>query len=348
LSGNWSAFTGTINVTGRIAASEFRVASSSGFSNATVFITDNVIITRSGSGAAIQFGALGGTSGSQLGPGNSTSSGNSYTIGGNNVDATFAGTLKADGVNTFTKVGTGTWTLTGANTYSGGTIINGGTILANNTSGSTTGSAAVTVNTNGALGGTGSVSGAVTVNSGGAIAPGSNTVGTITMTGGLTLNNGAILNFEIGTTNDKIAVTGALVLGGTLNITNRAGFAAGTYPLITYTGALSGLLPVIGSKPPGYSCTVYTNTAGQVRLVVQVQTPPVFSSIQVDGANVMFSGSGGPTNVPFYVLVSTNLTSPSAGWARIATNQFDGTGGFNFTNAMDPNAPQSFYLLQMP
>ena len=348
LSGNWSAFAGTINVTGRIAASEFRVSSTSGFGNATVFITDNVVITRSGSGVPIQFGALGGTSGSSVGPGNSTSSGNSYTIGGNNADATFAGQLKADGVNTFTKIGSGVWTLTGANSYSGGTVINGGVILANNTSGSATGSAAVTVNTSGTLGGTGSVSGAVTVNSGGAISPGNNGVGTVTMTGGLTLNSGAVLNFDIGTTNDKIAVTGALLLGGTLNVSNRAGFGAGTYPLITYTTTLSGALPVIGSKPSGYSCTVNTNAAGQVRLVVQAQTPPVFGSIQVAGANVVFSGNGGPTNVPFYVLASTNLTLPSAGWTRIATNQFNGSGDFSFTNVSDPNAPQSFYLLQLP
>jgi autotransporter-associated beta strand protein len=348
LSGNWSAFAGTINVTGRIAASEFRVSSTSGFSNATVFITDNVVITRSGSGIPIQFGALGGTSGSQVGPGNSTSSGNSYTIGGNNADATFAGTLKADGVNTFTKIGTGRWTLTGANTYSGGTVINGGIILANNTSGSATGSAAVTVNTNGALGGTGSVSGTVTVNSGGAISPGSNGVGTVTFTGGLTLNSGAILNFEIGTTNDKVAVTGALVLGGTLNVTNLAGFGAGTYPLITYSGALSGVLPVIGSKPSGYSCTVNTNTANQVRLVVQVQTPPVFGNIVLTNGSAIFSGTGGPTNVPYFVLNSTNLALPLANWTRLATNQFNAAGGFIFTNPVSPGSPQQFLILQLP
>ena len=346
--GNWSAFAGTINITGRIAASEFRVTTAAGYANATVNITDNVIITRSGSGAAIQFGALGGTSGSVVGPGNSTSSGNSYTIGGNNADATFAGTLKADGVNTFTKVGTGRWTLTGANTYTGGTVINGGLILANNTSGSATGTAAVTINAGGALGGTGAVSGAVTVNAGGAIAPGSNSVGTVALKGGLTLNSGALLTIEIGATNDTVAVTGALVLGGVIQVTNLTGFTAGTYPIITYSGALSGTLPAIGSKPAGYSCTVLTNTANKVLLLVRAQTSPTFNSAVATDSGLVFGGTGGLTNDSYYVLTSTNLAQPVTGWTRLATNTFDATGGFQFTNVVPATEPQQYYRLQLP
>jgi autotransporter-associated beta strand protein len=348
LSGNWSAFAGTINVTGRIAASEFRVANTAGYGNCTVNITDNVIITRNGSATTINIGALGGTTGSAVGPGNSSSSGSSYNIGGNNADATFAGTIKSDGVNPFTKTGTGRWTLTGANTWNGGLTINGGLVLANNASGSATGTGAVVVNTNGALGGTGTISSAITVNAGGVISPGSNGVGTVTMTGGLTLNSGAILNIEIGSTNDKVAVTGALALNGVINVTNLAGFNVGTFPIITYSGALSGVLPTIGSKPDGYFVRVNTNTAGQVRLAVQVETPPVFGNIVITNGNAIFSGIGGPTNVPYYVLSSTNLTLPRTNWLRLATNQLSGIGGFIFTNVLDSNAPQSFYLLQLP
>ena len=353
LSGNWSAFTGTINLTAAAQSpgngvGEFRVANSSGYAGATLFVNSGARITQSGSATIMEIGALGGVSGGVVGSGNSTSSGRSFRIGWNNRDATFAGQILADGINAVTKVGTGTWTLLNANTYTGGTTISNGLVLANNSSGSATGTGAVVVQSDGALGGTGSVSGAVTVNAGGAIAPGSNGVGTVTFAGGLTLNNGALLNIQIGSTNDKIAVTGALILGGTINVTNLAGFSAGTYPLITYSGALSGVLPVIGSKPAGYSCTVNTNTAGQVRLVVQVQTPPVFGSIVLTNGNVIFSGTGGPTNVPYYVLNSTNLASPSANWTRLQTNQFSATGTFAFTNAVNPVFPQSYYRLQLP
>jgi hypothetical protein len=39
---------------------------------------------------------------------------------------------------------------------------------------------------------------------------------------------------------------------------------------------------------------------------------------------------------------------PLSNWMRLATNQFNASGNFNFTNAPDPNLPQTFYLLQLP
>src|SRR6185369_12703709 len=100
LSGNWSAFTGTINVTAKSltgGSNEMRVATSLGFPNATVILNTNVVITRSGGSATITIGALGGTAQSWVGPGNQSSSGTTYNVGGNNGDATFNGTIKNDG-----------------------------------------------------------------------------------------------------------------------------------------------------------------------------------------------------------------------------------------------------------
>jgi hypothetical protein len=48
------------------------------------------------------------------------------------------------------------------------------------------------------------------------------------------------------------------------------------------------------------------------------------------------------------VLSSTNLALPAIIWERLVTNQFDGSGGFLFTNPVSPAAPQNFYLLQLP
>jgi hypothetical protein len=48
------------------------------------------------------------------------------------------------------------------------------------------------------------------------------------------------------------------------------------------------------------------------------------------------------------VLTSTNLALPLSNWTRLFTNEFDGDGNFNFTNVPDTNAPQVFYLLQLP
>jgi hypothetical protein len=53
-------------------------------------------------------------------------------------------------------------------------------------------------------------------------------------------------------------------------------------------------------------------------------------------------------NANFYLLGTTNLASPLNVWTRLLTNQFDGNGGFNLTNAVNLNWPQSFFQLQLP
>ena len=72
------------------------------------------------------------------------------------------------------KSGAGTLNLGGANTYTGVTVVSAGTLLVSNSSGSATGTGAVSVASDGTLGGTGWVDGAVSV-AGGTIAPGSST-----------------------------------------------------------------------------------------------------------------------------------------------------------------------------
>jgi hypothetical protein len=53
--------------------------------------------------------------------------------------------------------------------------------------------------------------------------------------------------------------------------------------------------------------------------------------------------SAARTAAPINVLTSSNLLVPLSLWTSIATNHFDGTGHFIFTNAA-----QQFYLLQLP
>jgi len=60
------------------------------------------------------------------------------------------------------------------------------------------------------------------------------------------------------------------------------------------------------------------------------------------------SGTNGIPNGNYYVLDSTNLALPLPNWTLMATNVFDANGDFTFTNAIDPNTPQLFYLLQLP
>jgi hypothetical protein len=191
------------------------------------------------------------------------------------------------------------------------------------------------------------------LNQGGLISPGEG-VGQTHVLGNLTLAAGSSLWMELGGTgfgqSDLIVVDGDLALGGTLNLTNVAGFGPGTYTLMTYGGARSGTL-AIGSKPPGYNYEINTGTAGQVRLVVTdpsaVVVPPEFDSVQWVGGSLVVGGTG-PTNGTYYVLSATNLALPLSQWTALATNTCDAAGRFSFTNTPASGQPRNFYLLRLP
>ena len=103
------------------------------------------------------------------------------------------------------------------------------------------GNSAVHVESGATLEGTGTLSGTVTVNSGGILSPGTTgTAGTLTV-GSLVLNTGSQSDFDLGpagvvggTSNDLVIVTGALTLGGTLNINDLGSFGTGVYRLFNY------------------------------------------------------------------------------------------------------------------
>ena len=87
-------------------------------------------------------------------------------------------------------------------------------------------------------------------------------------------------------------------------------------------------------------------TNGVIAVVSTVVPSPVIGAIFVSGNNLGLSGTGGVANAFFILLGTTNLAP--ANWTPRLTNQFDGTGNFNFTNPLDPNSPQEFYRLQLP
>jgi hypothetical protein len=73
---------------------------------------------------------------------------------------------------------------------------------------------------------------------------------------------------------------------------------------------------------------------------------PLIAIPAIQGGNLVLSGSGGLPNRTYYVLTATNMALPLDQWLRIATNQFDAAGDFQFTNSPALNASQQFFLLQ--
>jgi hypothetical protein len=87
-------------------------------------------------------------------------------------------------------------------------------------------------------------------------------------------------------------------------------------------------------------------TGGVLSVVVNARL--VIDNNSISPGGLSLSGSGGVATANFYLLASTNPVTPLTNWTRLVTNQFDNGGNFNFTNTMNTNSPQSFYLLQLP
>ena len=164
---------------------------------------------------------------------------------------TLGSTISNTGGNTnsVVKTGGGTTTLTLANSYTGSTTVNAGKLLVNNTTGSGTGSGAVSVASGAILGGTGSISGAVNVL--GTLAPGASIESLATgalsfgdlSTFAYEMNSGALSSVAA----DFQKVFGNLALTGTVSLTladlasSPVAFAPSTtLSLVNYTGAWNG------------------------------------------------------------------------------------------------------------
>ena len=149
--GDWSAFTGVINVTSNnvigttgVGTNFFRMDNALGYSNAVFNLADGADLDGGGSGGAyssvvtFDIGELDGTSLSTIGSPAMTKPTPypTWRVGWKNTTSIFAGTIADPSVagdqSAITKVGTGTWFLLGQNTYTGPTIVSSGVLALSN------------------------------------------------------------------------------------------------------------------------------------------------------------------------------------------------------------------------
>lgn len=291
---------------------------------------------------------------------------------------TFSGVISGSGaVNRSASVaGTGgTTTFTAANTYSGGTTVNRGLLQVNNTTGSGTGSGAVTVASGGALGGTGSISGAVTVNAGASIGAGAS-AGILTLTGGLNLSAGGTNIWELaanstsgaGVNFDQISMTGGnLALGGTSKLqlkfigsatfpdaTNAFWQTSHSWLVIAGSGAAANagattFSAVTGAEGGAGTFSTSADANGNVTLNftpgVQAPAPTIDSAVLgVGTGNTLLSWSS-VAGATYGVQYKTNLNQ--VGWLNLTNLTATGTST-TITDTTVPVPKERYYRVISP
>lgn len=291
--GDWSAFTGQINVirahTGT-TVDNFRINSNFGFGTAAInlgpYVQASAVLNANNT---YIIGELSGDAAAQLAgviyngntPGAYTAT---YQIGGRDTDATFSGSIingVSPSLTAITKVGVGNWTLAGASTYTGATNCISGTL---SVTGSLTNTSSVSVQSgaflalgggtivspniqilyDGELNGNGTLSGPVS-NTGTIIRnPGSN----LTVNGNVT--NTGIIQFDAGSgvSPGLMVVNGNLSLTGTIQINLAPATGMGRYPLFTCSGSIANITAALGGIPGGTSGKLSTTIPGRVDLVI--------------------------------------------------------------------------------
>ncbi len=295
ISGNWSTFTGQLNVTTDVNASnpadrggDFRIANAAGFPNAKLHLQRLVSLqNRAASGSTISLGELAGEVGcNAAAPGGNSGLPVTWSVGGLNTSVTFGGNTY-NGIS-FTKVGTGTWTWTGTNiAHTGTTTVNGGTLMLNGAAAQATGN--TTIGAAGTLAGTGTLGGNVTVT--GKLAPGPNAIGTLTCTNNVTFNSAGTAVIEINKTagtRDLLEVGGTLTYNGTLQVTNLSGaLTSGNSFKIFHASTYAGAFTALTLPPLSAGLAWSTNdlsTSGTISVVIS-NAPGTESLVwQGDGA----------------------------------------------------------------
>ena len=217
------------------------------------------------------------------------------------------------------KAGTGTMRLSGANTYARPTLVSSGRLLVN---GSLASGSAVTVASDGTLGGTGVINGAVTNN--GTLAPGDNGIGRLTINNSLKMVGNTLMELSKSgstLTNDLLAISTHMTYGGTLIVTNigtdalAMGDSFRLFSASSHTGAFSS-----NTLPPLTANLLWDTSKLTSNGTITIVAPPLITKQ--------------PQSITVYVGSNATISVSAEGTPAIAYQwRFNGTGIANATDS---------------
>lgn len=289
-------------------------------------------LTKSGTGTLTLSGANSYSGGTTITAG--TLQGNTTSLTGNIANdaqlvfdqaatGTYAAVLSGGGA--MSKTGGGNLILTGVNTFSGATRVEGGTLSVN---GSLAGSA-ITVQSGGALGGSGVV-GTTTLAAGAALAPG-NSIGTLSVAGNLNFAPSSVYRVEVDADghNDRTNVTGTAALNGAVAVEAAAGtYAASTsYTILNAAGGITGTFSSVTSDlaflTPSLTYDANNVLLNLARNDVSFSAVALTPNQAATSAALESAGAGATGDM---ATVQSALTVLSAEQARAAYDSVGGSG----------------------
>jgi autotransporter-associated beta strand protein len=316
ITGDWSAFSGKLNVTRPTTGANdprFQLGTDAGLPLATVNL-DQITLSHTAApppeGITIPIGSLTGTNNaSTIIAGAETGSAPvTWQIGSLNTSTTFAGNFTPYGNAPIglSKVGTGTLTLTGTGNVSAGITVENGTLSYGDSSTDTlTGTSEITIDPNATLelnNGAKLSGGSCEIFTGGSLRGHGSlqaplvSSGILTPTNTLTLAGNANLTGEIEflTRNDKLAIIGDLELAGTLKL--PTGLTAGRHLLITHTGSQSTADITFTNVAPTFLAALDLSTPGEI--AVKLMDQSAYQNWQIDNFGSIENPAGHPNADP--------------------------------------------------
>ncbi|HTR40477.1 MAG TPA: hypothetical protein VMH87_02515, partial [Pseudomonadales bacterium] len=174
--------------------------------------------------------------------------------------------------------------------------------------------------------------------------------GTMTLRS-ITLLSSGSLNVRLNSKTDygKFFINGTAALNGGFGATLNGSYVPGVGDSFTpltysaYTGSFTATnLPPLVAWQTTYGASALT------LLVTQIQLIPEFTTSGSSGGNLIFNGTNGTPGNPFWILSSTNVSTPLPQWTSVYTNNFGSNGQFSYTNTPHAGEPQRFFILRLP